>query len=101
MTIAPWTLAVLVAGGAGLLIGSFLNVVIFRVPAGRSIVSPPSACGGCGAGIRPFDNIPVLSWLLLRGRCRRCGAAWGLQGGTSPAGGRSDPRRRPRDDRAQ
>lgn len=62
------------AGGFGLLIGSFLNVVIFRVPAGRSIVSPPSACGACGARVRPFDNIPVLSWLLLRGRCRDCAA---------------------------
>ncbi|MGY3128356.1 leader peptidase (prepilin peptidase)/N-methyltransferase [Agrococcus sp. UYP33] len=59
-------------GGFGLLIGSFLNVVIFRVPAGRSIVSPPSACGGCGARIRPIDNVPVLSWLWLGGRCRDC-----------------------------
>ncbi|WP_243844313.1 A24 family peptidase [Salinibacterium sp. ZJ454] len=62
------------AGLFGALIGSFLNVVIFRVPAGRSIVSPPSACGACGAGIRPWDNIPVVSWLWLRGRCRDCGA---------------------------
>jgi len=62
------------SGGFGLLIGSFLNVVIFRVPAGRSIVSPPSACGGCGVRIRPLDNVPVLSWLLLRGRCRDCNA---------------------------
>jgi prepilin signal peptidase PulO-like enzyme (type II secretory pathway) len=60
------------AGLFGSLIGSFLNVVIFRVPAGRSIVSPPSACGGCGARIRAWDNIPVLSWLVLRGRCRDC-----------------------------
>ena len=56
----------------GSLIGSFLNVVIFRVPAGRSIVSPPSACGGCGARVRAWDNVPVLSWLVLRGRCRDC-----------------------------
>nr|WP_104194977.1 A24 family peptidase [Cryobacterium sp. M25] len=62
-------------GGLGLLIGSFLNVVIFRVPAGRSIVSPPSACGSCGAGIRAWDNVPVLSWILLRGRCRDCAAS--------------------------
>jgi leader peptidase (prepilin peptidase)/N-methyltransferase len=61
-------------GGFGLLIGSFLNVVIFRVPAGRSIVSPPSACGGCGGRIRPFDNVPVLSWLVLGGKCRDCKA---------------------------
>lgn len=64
--------AAAVTGGFGLLIGSFLNVVIHRVPAGRSIVNPPSTCGGCDARIRPFDNVPVLSWLLLRGRCRDC-----------------------------
>src|SRR5687768_4200286 len=57
----------------GLLVGSFLNVVIYRVPAGKSIVSPPSACPSCGEQIRPRDNIPVLSWLMLRGKCRTCG----------------------------
>ena len=57
----------------GLAIGSFLNVVIWRVPRGESVVSPPSACPGCHAPISPRDNIPVLSWLLLRGRCRSCG----------------------------
>jgi leader peptidase (prepilin peptidase)/N-methyltransferase len=60
------------AGVVGLLIGSFLNVVVYRVPAGMSIVSPPSACPNCGRHIRGFDNIPVLSWLVLRGRCRDC-----------------------------
>lgn len=60
-------------GLLGLVIGSFLNVVIWRVPRGESVVSPPSACPGCGASIAPRDNIPVLSWLLLRGRCRSCG----------------------------
>ncbi|TFC37586.1 prepilin peptidase [Cryobacterium sp. TMT2-14] len=63
-----------VVGVFGALIGSFLNVVILRVPAGRSIVSPPSTCGSCVARIRPWDNVPVLSWLLLRGRCRDCAA---------------------------
>jgi leader peptidase (prepilin peptidase) / N-methyltransferase len=58
----------------GLLIGSFLNVVVWRVPRGESVVSPPSACPGCGHPIRARDNVPVLSWLLLRGRCRDCGA---------------------------
>ena len=58
----------------GSLIGSFLNVVIYRVPAGHSIVSPPSACGNCGARIRAWDNIPIISWLLLRGQCRDCRA---------------------------
>lgn len=56
----------------GLLLGSFANVVIVRVPDGGSIVSPPSACPGCRARIAARDNIPVLSWLLLRGRCRHC-----------------------------
>ena len=56
----------------GLLIGSFLNVVIWRVPRGESVVSPPSHCPGCDRPIRPVDNIPVVSWLLLRGRCRYC-----------------------------
>ncbi|WP_431245479.1 prepilin peptidase [Leifsonia xyli] len=56
----------------GSLIGSFLNVVVYRVPAGMSLVRPASACPACGHRIRPYDNIPVLSWLLLRGRCRDC-----------------------------
>ncbi len=56
----------------GLIVGSFLNVVIARVPDGRSIVHPPSACPACGTPIRWHDNIPVLSWLGLRGRCRAC-----------------------------
>ncbi|CAN5435601.1 A24 family peptidase [soil metagenome] len=63
----------LFAGLLGLLFASFGNVVIHRVPAGESVVRPPSACPGCGTPIRPRDNIPVLSWLLLRGRCRSCG----------------------------
>ncbi len=58
----------------GLVVGSFLNVVIWRVPRGQSVVSPPSHCPRCDAPIRTRDNIPVLSWLMLRGRCRDCGA---------------------------
>ena len=61
------------AGVLGLLIGSFLNVVIWRVPRGESIVRPASRCPGCGTPIAPRDNVPVVSWLLLRGRCRHCG----------------------------
>lgn len=57
----------------GLVFGSFLNVCILRVPRGESIVSPGSHCPGCGHGIRWYDNIPVVSYLLLRGRCRDCG----------------------------
>ena len=59
-------------GVLGLLVGSFANVVIYRIPAGLSIVSPPSACPGCNTPIAPRDNIPIVSWLLLRGRCRHC-----------------------------
>jgi leader peptidase (prepilin peptidase)/N-methyltransferase len=62
-----------VAALFGLVIGSFLNVVVWRVPRGESIVSPPSACPRCGVPIRPRDNIPVLGWLFLRGKCRDCG----------------------------
>src|ERR1043165_9434183 len=58
----------------GLLVGSFLNVVIARVPAGESVISPRSRCPRCGAPIAARDNVPVLSWLLLRGRARCCGA---------------------------
>ena len=56
----------------GLAIGSFLNVVIYRVPQGKSVVSPRSACPSCGTPIAERDNIPVVSWVLLRGRCRHC-----------------------------
>jgi leader peptidase (prepilin peptidase)/N-methyltransferase len=63
----------------GLAIGSFLNVVAARLPAGRSVVHPPSACPSCETPIAPRDNIPVLSYLLLRGRCRNCGARIGWQ----------------------
>jgi leader peptidase (prepilin peptidase)/N-methyltransferase len=58
----------------GSVVGSFLNVVIARLPKGESVVHPRSRCPGCGAGIAWYDNVPVLSWLLLRARCRRCRA---------------------------
>ncbi len=61
----------------GLMIGSFLNVCISRLPAGESVVTPSSRCRSCGAPIRPFDNVPVLSYLLLAGRCRACRAPIG------------------------
>jgi leader peptidase (prepilin peptidase)/N-methyltransferase len=57
----------------GLLVGSFLNVCIVRLPRGRSIVNPPSHCPRCRERIKFYDNIPIISFLLLRGRCRRCG----------------------------
>jgi leader peptidase (prepilin peptidase)/N-methyltransferase len=56
----------------GLIIGSFLNVCILRIPSGKSIVLPASSCPKCGEAIRPYDNIPVLSYVLLRGKCRGC-----------------------------
>ena len=68
--------APLLTGAAvlGLIVGSFLNVVVWRVPRGESVVRPPSHCPACGRAVRARDNVPVLSWLLLRGRCRDCDA---------------------------
>ncbi|MFN8019680.1 MAG: prepilin peptidase [Acidimicrobiales bacterium] len=65
--------ALFLFGLFGLAVGSFLNVLIVRVPAGESLLSPPSKCPLCESPIAPKDNIPVLSWLLLKGRCRHCG----------------------------
>jgi leader peptidase (prepilin peptidase) / N-methyltransferase len=62
-----------VAALGGLLVGSFFNVLISRLPEGESLVSPGSRCPHCGHPVRPYDNVPVLSWLWLRGRCRDCG----------------------------
>ena len=69
----PFALDIAATGLLGGLIGSFLNVVAHRVPRGESLVTPGSHCPACDAPVRPYDNIPVLSWLLLRGRCRNCG----------------------------
>ena len=66
-------------GVFGAAIGSFLNVVIHRVPLGVSIVRPPSACAACSAPVRPYDNIPIISWLVLRGRCRDCAAPFSIR----------------------
>ncbi len=63
----------------GAIAGSFLNVVIIRLPEGRSIVRPASACGACGTPIRWYDNVPVLAWLRLLGRCRTCGSRISIQ----------------------
>ena len=65
---------VVIAGLLGLVIGSFLNVVIYRVPLRRSVVWPASHCPECGEAIEPKDNVPLLSYVLLRGRCRSCKA---------------------------
>lgn len=58
---------------AGSAVGSFLNVLIYRLPLGRSVIAPPSACPVCGSKIKPWHNIPILSYLLLRGKCAACG----------------------------
>ncbi len=63
----------------GLIVGSFLNVCIYRLPRDLSVVSPRSRCPACGQTIRWYDNIPVVSYLLLRGRCRSCGASISLR----------------------
>jgi leader peptidase (prepilin peptidase)/N-methyltransferase len=66
---------ILFAAALGLVIGSFLNVVAWRLPRRESLMRPGSRCPACETPIAPYDNVPVLSWLLLRGRCRNCGAA--------------------------
>jgi len=72
-------LAIILSGLVGLAVGSFLNVVILRLPRGESIVSPPSRCSSCETPLRWFHNIPLLSWIALRGRCASCGAWIGWQ----------------------
>jgi leader peptidase (prepilin peptidase)/N-methyltransferase len=64
---------ILLAAFAGMLVGSFLNVVALRLPAGVSFVTGGSHCMSCDSPVKPWDNVPVFSWLLLRGRCRSCG----------------------------
>jgi leader peptidase (prepilin peptidase)/N-methyltransferase len=65
--------AATLAGVLGAIVGSFLNVVVYRLPRRESLVTPASHCPGCGVPVKPYDNIPVLSWVLLRGHCRACG----------------------------
>jgi leader peptidase (prepilin peptidase)/N-methyltransferase len=67
------TFVAVVSGLFGLLVGSFLNVVIWRVPRQESVVAPRSMCPHCGVQISARDNVPVMSWLVLRGKCRSCG----------------------------
>ena len=69
MTSTVW---LVYAGVIGACIGSFLNVVIYRLPLGQSLVSPPSRCPRCGSRLNWYDNVPIVGWLLLRGRCRNC-----------------------------
>jgi leader peptidase (prepilin peptidase)/N-methyltransferase len=72
-------LLIVVAAVAGLLIGSFLTVVVDRVPNGGSVVAPPSRCGSCGLRLGPLDLVPVVSWVALRGKCRQCGTRIGIE----------------------
>jgi leader peptidase (prepilin peptidase)/N-methyltransferase len=65
-------MGIALAAIGGLIVGSFLNVVAYRLPLGESLVAPGSRCPDCGVPIKPYDNVPVLGWLLLRGRCRAC-----------------------------
>lgn len=69
----PDAAAIAVLAVLGLLVGSFLNVVVHRLPRGESLSRPRSRCVGCGTQIAAYDNVPVVSWLVLRGRCRHCG----------------------------
>jgi len=71
----PEWLSVSIAFVYGAVVGSFLNVLIWRLPRDESIVRPPSHCTSCGYVLRPWDNIPIITWLLYRGRCRKCGAS--------------------------
>jgi leader peptidase (prepilin peptidase)/N-methyltransferase len=75
--VAAW--AYVLVGLLGLAVGSFLNVVIHRVPRGESLVSPGSRCPSCGTPIKPWHNIPVVGWLVLRGRCAACAAPIGVR----------------------
>lgn len=70
----PDPIAIAVLALLGLVVGSFLNVVVHRLPRGESLSHPRSRCTGCGTQIAAYDNVPVVSWLVLRGRCRHCGA---------------------------
>src|SRR5580693_6850168 len=63
------------AGVLGAVFGSFLNVVVYRLPRHESLITPASHCLRCGTQVKPYDNVPILSWLLLRGHCRSCGEA--------------------------
>jgi leader peptidase (prepilin peptidase) / N-methyltransferase len=67
-------LAIALAAVGGLIVGSFLNVVVYRLPRGESLLHPRSRCPSCGTQLRAIDNIPVVSWVALRGRCAHCGA---------------------------
>jgi leader peptidase (prepilin peptidase)/N-methyltransferase len=68
----PYSIMLVFVSIFGLIVGSFLNVCIYRIPLKKSIVNPPSGCPGCGEGIKFYDNIPLLSYIILGGKCRHC-----------------------------
>ena len=74
----PLNIQMIFAFVFGLTVGSFLNVCIYRIPLKKSIVTPPSSCTSCGNRIKFYDNIPVLSYLILWGRCRNCGVKFSM-----------------------
>ena len=74
-----FSLVIVIVVVAGLVIGSFLTVVVDRVPNGASVVAPPSRCGSCGLRLGPLDLVPVISWVALRGRCRQCRTPIGIE----------------------
>lgn len=75
----PLLLLAAYAAVTGAAVGSFLNVCVYRLPAGESVVHPPSRCPACGAGVRWYHNVPVLGWAMLRGRCAACRAPISVQ----------------------
>jgi leader peptidase (prepilin peptidase) / N-methyltransferase len=75
----PSAALLVVTAALGLAVGSFLNVCIYRLPRGESLAHPPSRCPRCGKPLAWYDNVPVVSWLVLRGRCRRCGERISVQ----------------------
>jgi leader peptidase (prepilin peptidase)/N-methyltransferase len=78
LVLMSFSLLMVIVVTAGLVIGSFLTVVVDRVPQGGSVNAPPSRCGSCGLRLGPLDLVPVVSWLVLRGKCRRCRAPIGI-----------------------
>ena len=66
---------IIFAGLVGAMLGSFLNVVVYRLPRGESLLSPRSHCPTCNVSVKPYDNVPVVAWMWLHGRCRACRAA--------------------------
>lgn len=74
----PWLLSAIVFA-LGAIVGSFLNVCIYRIPVGMSVINPGSRCGACGSPIKPWHNVPIVSWIVLRGKAACCGAPFSVR----------------------